>query len=113
VGAVPPGLARPAREFVDASLRYEVGEGTGPVAQALRRTATASFAKELLSSPVAPPASGVPGPAVVTAMHMRVVTLSPPAALVTGVARRPGGPEEFSFVFVQTPAGWRAGGPGE
>lgn len=110
---MPSGLARPAREFVDASLRYEVGEGTGPVERTLRRTATASFAKELLSSPVAPPVSGVPGPAVVTTMHMRVVTSSPPAALVTGVARRPGGPEEFSFVFVETSAGWRAGGPGE
>jgi hypothetical protein len=113
-GAGPPaGLAGPAREFVDAFLRYEVGEADVSVRHALRASATAAFADELLEAPVAVPVTGVPRAAVVARLRMRRVVSRTPVALVSGEARRPGGVEQFSFVFVRTSSGWRARGPGE
>lgn len=113
VGAVSVGLRRPARRFVSAYLRYEVGDRAPWVLRAVRSGATAPFRSQLLAAPVGEVAAGPPRAAEVRTLAVRAVSGKPPVALVSGEAHRPGGIEQFSFLFVRTRAGWRAFGPGE
>jgi hypothetical protein len=104
----------PARRFLRAFLRYEVGEAGPRVAAALRVSATPRFARQLL---VAPPRPSPSGPMQLPARlgSLEVSVLSPDASrvLVSGEARRGPSSEQFSFVFVRATGGWLASAPGQ
>jgi hypothetical protein len=114
-GSRPSGASArlPVRRFVEAFLRFEVGNRRPTVVGAIRRTSTPRFGAELLEGPVGLPVTGAEKAAVISRLEVRTVATSPPVALASGVASRPGGPEEFAFLFVHTGSGWLASGPGE
>lgn len=105
-------LDRAARTFISAFLRYEVGDLPVAVARSLDHLTTAEFRHYLLASPPRRPSRGHSRAQIV---EVETAFLSPAAAraLVRGVARRPDGPEELSFVFVLRGGRWLAAGAAE
>jgi hypothetical protein len=84
------------------------------VAAALRTAATPGFARRLLAAPPRVPAAGAFSlPAKLGRLRVTFVSAAANRALISGQASRGAAPEEFSFVFVRTAAGWLASGPGE
>jgi hypothetical protein len=114
VSAAPPAHARTeARRFLAAFLSYEVGLG-GPAAEAtIEDSASRGFAHQLLSDP--PGSTGRPGrgAARITSLRIDPVLGHPNLALASGDARRPDGPEPFSFLFARRRGRWLAVAPGE
>lgn len=105
-------LAGAGRRFVVAFLRYEVGDLSGAVRAALRASATPHFARELLASP-RPSDSASHSPARIERIDLSFLAASGRRALLTGVAQRPDGPEEFAFAFERRGGRWLATGAAE
>jgi hypothetical protein len=104
----------PARRFLHAFFRYEVGEAGPRVAAALRASATPRFARQLLAAPPRPSPSGPTAlPARLGALEVSVLSPDASRVLVSGKARRGPSPEQFSFVFVHVAGGWLASAPGQ
>lgn len=99
-------LDRAAMAFIGAFLRYEVGDLPTSVARSLDRLTTARFGVYLLGA--RPRQLG--GREQARIVQVETAFLDPAAdrALVRGVARRPDGPEELSFVFVLRGGRWLA-----
>jgi hypothetical protein len=99
-------LERAARAFIAAFLRYEVGDLPASVARSLDRLTTARFGRYLLGA--RPRQLG--GRERARIVEIETAFLDPAAdrALVRGVARRPDGPEELSFVFLLRGGRWLA-----
>ncbi|HEY8082531.1 MAG TPA: hypothetical protein VIE64_03100 [Solirubrobacterales bacterium] len=107
-------VERASRRFLDAFLRYEVGEQTPAVRRTLRTTATPEFARQLLASPPRrPPAGSFPPRAALSQVNVTFASSSATLVVVDGTAMRAGFPEEFGFAFTRTFSGWRASGPAE
>jgi hypothetical protein len=109
----PLGAGQRVRRFIAAFLSYEVGGG-GPAAEsAIRNCASRHFARQLLSE--APTSAGRPGhrTAAISSLHIDPVPGHPDLVLASGDARRPEGPEPFSFVFARREGRWIAVAPGE
>ena len=107
-------VRRSARRFLSAFFRYEVGETASSVERALRASATPRFAAGLLTAAPRAPASGeFPPPASLGRIEVAFVSVLPPRAVVSGVARRRGGSERFSFLFEHRGRAWLADGAGE
>ncbi len=87
-------VAPPARAFLTAYLRYEVGDRSTATREALRTHATGEFAGYLLAATPRASAS-VPRRARIVSLHVAPVSLFPPRAAVTGLAMRPDGPEQL------------------
>lgn len=100
-----------ARSFLEAFLRYEVGELDAWVRARLRATAWPEFADQLLAHPPRRPPRGAPS-ARLKEFEVMVVSALPPRVVVSGSAERGGLPEEFSFVFEVRDGEWRAAGSG-
>ncbi len=99
-------LDRASRTFIEAFLRYEVGEVPASVGRSIRRLSTAGFASYLLGAP--PRQLGGREPARIVVVETAFLDPSADRALVRGVARRADGPEELSFVFVLRGGRWLA-----
>jgi hypothetical protein len=99
-----------ARRFVPAFLRYEVGDIDAGVRRALRATATAEFAANLLAVPPRPPAGGFPPRARLQRLAVRFSPSAAFHAFVEGTSLRGGAPERFSFEFEYGEGVWRASG---
>jgi hypothetical protein len=112
--APPPADARTqVRPFLAAFLSYEVGR-SGPAVEArIEDSASPHFARQLLSEPTRP--VGRPGQAAarITSLRIDRVPGHPYLVLVSGDARRPEGPEPFSFLFARRGGRWLALAPGE
>ena len=105
-------LRRVASRFLSAFFEYEVGDLEPEVRRHLAASATPAFAAELLRHPPRPP--GRPSSAArLRTLSTTITTTDPPRALISGSARRGTAVEQFSFLFVSTASGWRAGGPAE
>lgn len=102
-----------ARRFLAAFFHYEVGKTGTAVRRGLWATSTPAFYRRLMRQPVAPAAAGYPPRASLERLRVSFISSTASRALVSGTANRGGLPEEFSFVFIQGPAGWLASGPGE
>jgi hypothetical protein len=110
----PPTEARPqVRRFIVAFLSFEVGVGGPAVEAAIHARASRHLARQLLSDP--PRTAGRPARAgaLITSFHIDPVRGRPGLALASGDARRPGGPEPFSFLFARRDGRWLAVAPGE
>jgi hypothetical protein len=112
--APPPGNARPqVRRFLAAFLSHEVGLDSPAVEMAIQASSSRHFARQLLSEPLGP--VGEPGQAAARIFSLRIdrVPGHPDLALASGDARRPEGPEPFSFLFARRGGRWLALAPGE
>jgi hypothetical protein len=111
----PPSTgARPqVRRFIAAFLSYEVGAGRPAVEKAIRRRASRRFARQLLSEPPTQARRPTHGAARITSLHIDPVPGRRDLALASGEARRPEGPEPFSFLFARRDGRWLAVAPGE
>jgi hypothetical protein len=111
----PRPVLRPvAADFVAAFLGYEVGAVTPSVRSAIRSTATRTFADDLLGQPPrVSPGSGALSPASLARLSIDILSSDPGRALVTGTATRPGGREEFAFLFEAQRGHWVAVAPAE
>ncbi len=99
-------LDRAASAFIGAYLRYGVGDLSAPVVRSIDRLSTAGFGRYLLRA--APRPLGRRGAARIVELESTFLDPAADRALVRGVARRPDGPEEFSFVFVLRGGRWLA-----
>jgi len=99
-------LDRAATAFIAAFLRYEVGDLPASVARSLDRLTTARFGGYLLGA--RPRQLGRRGLARIVKVETAFLDPAADRALVRGVARRPDGPEELSFVFVLRGGRWLA-----
>ena len=99
-----------ARRFVPAFLRYQVGDMDAGVRRALRATATADFAADLLAVPPRPPAGGFPPRAILQRLAVKFSSNDAFHAFVEGVALRKGAREAFSIEFEYGEGVWRASG---
>ena len=99
-----------ARRFVPAFLRYQVGDMDAGVREALRVTATADFAADLLAVPPRPPPGGFPPRARRQSLAVKFSPNDAFHAFVKGVALRSGAPEAFSLEFEYGEGSWRASG---
>lgn len=99
-------LGRAATVFIAAFLRYEVGDLPAPVARSLDRLTTARFGRYLLGA--RPRQLGGREQARIVKVETAFLDPAADRALVRGVARRPDGPEELSFVFVLRGGRWLA-----
>jgi hypothetical protein len=110
----PPIGARPEiRRFIAAFLSYEVGAGGPAVEKAIRGHASRRFAGQLLSEPPTQARRPTHGTARITSLHIDPVPGQRNLALASGEARRPEGPEPFSFLFARRGGRWLALAPGE
>jgi hypothetical protein len=104
----------PARRFLRAFFRYEIGDIDSGVARALRTFATPGFARQLLATPPRRSPSGpLRLPARLAALEVGVVAPDASRVVVSGEARRGPASEQFSFVFVRAAGGWLASAPGQ
>lgn len=109
-----PALRSVAAGFVTAFLSYEVGAVTASVRSAIRSAATRAFSDDLLGQPPRlPSGSKAPSPASLSRLSIDHLSNDPARALVAGIAARPGGPEEFAFLFEAQRGHWLAVGPAE
>jgi hypothetical protein len=99
-------LDQAATAFIGALLRYEVGDLPASVARSLDRMTTASFGRYLLGA--RPRQLGGRGAARIVKVETAFLDPAADRALVRGVARRPDGPEELSFVFILHGGRWLA-----
>ena len=99
-------LDRAATAFIGAFLRYEVGDLPASVARSLDRLTTARFGGYLLSA--RPRQLGRRELARIAKVETAFLDPAADRALVRGVAQRPDGPEELSFVFVLRGGRWLA-----
>jgi hypothetical protein len=99
-------LDQAGRAFIGAFLRYEVGDLPTSVARSVDRLTVASFGRYLLSA--RPRQLGDPRAARIVEVETAFLNATADRALVRGVARRPDGPEELSFVFVLSGGRWLA-----
>lgn len=99
-------LEEAAAAFIGVFLRYEVGDLPAPAARLLGRLSTASFGRYLLDA--RPRQLGPRGAARIVKVETAFLDRATDRALVRGVARRPDGPEELSFVFVLHGGRWLA-----
>lgn len=106
-------LRAAAPRFLMAFLRYEVGEARPGVRAQLRAFAAPAFARQLLARPPRATGRALPGPVQLRRIDVFFLTASARRALLSGVARRPSGPEEFSFLFARQGTRWLAIGPGQ
>jgi hypothetical protein len=112
---LPPGRASQPhlypRPFLSVFLRYEVGASGADLRRALRASATADFAAELLATQPHAPS----GTSAARIAHLRTTYFSrnPPRALVAGTALRARRPEQFAFLFEARHGRWLAAGPAE
>lgn len=114
VGRALASAKPPARRFLRAFFRYEVGDVGPRVAAELRASATPRFARQLLDSPPRSSPSGPSTlPARLEALEVAVVTSDASRVVVSGEARRGPASEQFSFVFVHVAGGWLASAPGQ
>jgi hypothetical protein len=104
-------LDRAATAFIRAFLRYEVGDLPASVARSLDRLTVASFGRYLHGAP--PRQLGDRRAARIVKVETAFLDPAADRALVRGVARRPDGPEELSFVFVLRGGRWLATRAGE
>jgi hypothetical protein len=95
-----------------AFFAYEAGALGPRLRRRLRAAATPAFAAALLG---APPRLGNRRLPEARLRRLLITPLfeAPPAALVSGSARRGGETEEFSFLFRRREGRWLASGPGE
>jgi hypothetical protein len=115
-GARPAAAAaiRPeARRFIAAFLSYEVGVGGPAITAVIQACASRHFAHQLLSEPPRPAGRPSHGAARITSLRIDPVPGHPVLALASGDARRPEGPEPFSFLFARRGGRWLAVAPGE
>ena len=89
-----------------------MGELDLRVRRALRRTATAGFAAELLRAPPRPAGRALRS-ARLARLSLSALPVSPPRALVSGSALRGRSAEQFSFLFALRGGVWLASGPGQ
>lgn len=99
-------LDQAATAFIGAFLRYEVGDLPAPVPRSIDRLTVASFGRYLLGA--RPRQLGERRAARVVKVETAFLRPTADRALVRGVARRPDGPEELSFVFVLRGGRWQA-----
>lgn len=104
-------LHKAASALIGAVLRYEVGDLPPSVTRAMRRLATAGFARQLLADP--PRRVAGSGAARIVKVETGFLSRGLDRALVRGVARRADGPEELAFVFVLREGRWLAAGAAE
>lgn len=104
-------LAEDARRFLRAFLAYEVGGMSSQIEHALRASATPAFSAELLAAPPRP--ARRLRRARIISLSTHLLSSRPPEALVSGSAGRPGGREQFSFLFARPGQRWLAAGAGE
>lgn len=102
-----------ARRFVAAYLRCEAGERSAAVRAAVSGTATPAFARDLLADQGRQAGPAPAASARIDRIDLSFLTTSGRRALVTGLARRPDGPEEFAFVFERRGGRWLAVGAAE
>jgi hypothetical protein len=102
-----------ARRFLAAFLPYEVGELTPSTTRALRRSATSSFAEEMLARPPTPAPPGMAAAAELGPIAVAFVSALPPRAVVSGSVDRGGFTERLSFVFERRGSAWLVSGAGE
>lgn len=108
------GARRAARRFLSVFASYEVGRLAPSVSAGLRATATPRFTARLLAAPPAPPAVGArAGAARLGKLDVTFVSGRATRALISGVLRRGGAPEQVSFLFERRRGRWLASGPGE
>ena len=106
-------LGAAGRRFVSAFLRFEVGDLSSQVRASLRASATSGFARELEAAPPRPVGRRSPATARIERLDISFLSGSAGRALLSGVARRPDGPEEFSFLFARRGHRWQAVGAAE
>lgn len=106
-------LRAAGRRFVSAFLRFEVGDLSPQVTQRLRSSATAAFARDLEAAPARRLARRPAEAARIERLEVSFLTASADRGLLSGFARRPDGPEEFSFLFALRGARWLALGAAE
>jgi len=99
-------LDRAATAFIDAFLRYEVGDLPASVVRSIDRLTIVSFGRYLLGA--RPRQLGDRRAARIVKVETAFLSPTADRALVRGVARRPDGPEELSFVFVLRGGRWLA-----
>jgi hypothetical protein len=109
-GPVPAAARSAARHFLAAFLTDEVGGGLA-ARTAIRAYSVGALARELLADP--PPASTDAARARLGALHLHRLPGRPGLLLVSGTARRPSGPEPFSFLFARRGRRWLALAPAE
>jgi hypothetical protein len=112
-GRSTSGRRRSARSFIGAFLTYEAGRVDGVTRAAIRRHAAPRLAWMLLArSREMSPGRAEDRP---LSFSVRVDRLPhrPDLALVTGTARRVGGPEPFAFLFARRGDRWLAIAPAE
>jgi hypothetical protein len=106
-------LRAAGRRFVSAFLRYEVGDLSRRDAASIRLGATAAFARELAAAPPRHLDRTAPEAARIERIDISFLSGSARRALLSGVASRPDGPEEFSFLFALRSGRWLAIGAAE
>lgn len=103
-----PGL----RRFILAFLAAEVGRGGRSAARIIRAGATATLSRRLLGR-LPRPSSAEPGRVRLAALRLHRLPGRRDLLLASGVARRPRGPEPFSFIFIRRGGRWLALAPAE
>lgn len=121
--SMPPALARVRREeaklravavrFLTAYLRYEVGESAPAIELGLRRSSSGAFARGLLAMPPRPAGGSFPEPAELGVLDVVFLDASLRRAMLSGVAHRASGPEQFSFLLARRAPGWLVVGVGQ
>jgi hypothetical protein len=106
-------LAATALRFLHAFFAYEVGDRRPAIVQALRATATGSFAAQLLRAQPRPGDRSTVSAATLTDLTLTRLPDHPDLALASGTAVRPSAPEQFSFLFARRGGRWLASAPGE
>ena len=106
------GALSSVRHFLLAFLSYEVGTGGAASAAAVRADASAGFADQLLA-PAVSATAGDPRRARLASLRIEPIAGHPGLILVSGLARRPSGPEPLSFLFAERDGRWLAIAPGE
>ena len=108
---VPPEARRAARHFLAAFFSDEVGSGGLAARTAIRAYSVGALTRELLADP--PRASTDAARARLGALHLHRLPGRPGLLLISGTARRPSGPEPFSFLFARRRRRWLAVAPAE
>jgi hypothetical protein len=106
-------LRAAGRRFVSSFLRFEVGDLSPQVIASLRASAIPAFMRQLEAAPARRLGRQRPTSARLERLDVSFLTGSARRALLSGVARRPDGPEEFSFLFALRSGRWRALGAAE
>ena len=109
--SVPTAALTAARHFLSAFLSLEVGSGGRAARAAMRTDSVGSLTRELLTG--SPRSSAATAPARIGVLHLHRLPGHPRLLVVSGSARRPSGPEPFSFLFARRGGRWLAAAPAE